>query len=458
MRRTRTLGLRRTITVSFAAGALAVSAVLAAGTYLVARDYLIHQRERTATGQAFADASLMRDGLLTAGAKVSDVLGTVSPPADTVLLVRRDGRWYSSSLADGTDPVPVSLRSTVRGGSPGMSWVRSAGGPSLVVGVPLPAVGAEFYELGATRELDRTLRTLRAVLFSFAVVTAVGGALFGRWAARRVVQPLDQVAGAAARIAGGELDTRLAFTEDPDLATIVGSFNSMVDALHERIERDARFTADVSHELRSPLTTLVTAVDVLERRRDDLPDRSRQALDLVRRELDRFRRSLEDLLELGRLDAGAAGHHRATVDLAELVRHSLEASGRPADVLEGAAGICVDVDKQQLARTLVNLFDNADSHGDGLTAVQVRGDATWGLVLVDDEGSGVALGERERIFERFARGGSRGSLLGTGLGLSLVAETVRAHGGAVWCTDRPGGGARFTVRLPRAATTGGRHS
>ena len=84
----------------------------------------------------------------------------------------------------------------------------------------------------------------------------------GSWAARRALTPLNSIGGTAARIAAGDLETRLERTHDPDLITIVGSFNSMVDALHERIERDARFNADVSHELRSPLTTLTTSVQI----------------------------------------------------------------------------------------------------------------------------------------------------------------------------------------------------
>jgi signal transduction histidine kinase len=327
-----------------------------------------------------------------------------------------------------------------------------------MVGVPLPAAGAEFYEITLITELDETLHTLRLVLAGFAVVTVLAGAALGRAAARRVVAPLDSVAGAAARIAGGALDTRLPVTEDPDLATIVGSLNSMVDAVHERIQRDARFAADVSHELRSPLTALVTSVEVLERRRDELSPRSAQALDLIGRDLRRFQRALEDLLELGRLEAGASGLVMSTVDVRDVVRHALDESGRPMSLLAAESGaadgdLLVSVDKRQVNRALVNLFDNADRHGDGLVAVTVARIDDSVLVGVDDDGPGIDPADRQRIFQRFARGGARGSLPGTGLGLSLVAETMRAHGGAVWCTDRPGGGARFLVRLPLERAT-----
>ena len=223
----------------------------------------------------------------------------------------------------------------------------------------------------------------------------------------------------------------------------------MVEALEERIQRDARFAADLGHELRSPLTTLVASVQIIQRRRDDLPERTRRAVDLVSTELDRFQRTLEDLLELGRLDAGVRGQVLTRVDAGELVRVTLTQSHRSPDLLDiDGADLGIDVDKQQLSRSVVNLLDNADRHGRGVAAVRVRRVRDHVRIDVDDHGPGVPDAERERIFERFVRGGSRGSLPGSGLGLSIVAETVQSHGGQVWCEDAPGGGARFRVELP----------
>jgi two-component system, OmpR family, sensor histidine kinase MtrB len=448
------------VTLSFSAGALLLSLVLSFGTYLVARRSLVDQRERTATAQAFADASAVRDGLLTRGVRVSDVLGTVSPPTNSTILVRRGGRWFSTSLQVGAESVPPELRAAVEGGQVAMLWTRSGSNPAVAVGVPLRDVDAEYFEIAAAPELQSTLSTLRVVLGSFALLTALGGAALGRTAARRLVAPLDNIAGAAASISAGDLSTRLPVTDDPELATIVGSFNAMVEALDERIQRDARFAADLSHEMRSPLTTLMTSVEVLRRRQDDLPPRSRKALDLVGVELERFRQSLEDLLELGRLDAGVAPQALAEVEAVELVREAVDAARRPAALVVVGEGIdpersqhaLVRVDKQHLNRALWNLMDNADRHGGGLVSVGVQRSDDFVLISVDDGGTGVAPADRERIFERFYRAGSRGSRSGTGLGLSLVAETVQAHGGWVWCTDQPDGGARFVVRLPIIAS------
>jgi signal transduction histidine kinase len=109
-------------------------------------------------------------------------------------------------------------------------------------------------------------------------------------------------------------------------------------------------------------------------------------------------------------------------------------------------------DKHLLNRALVNLFDNADLHGGGLVAVSIGVDDGQAHVCVIDHGDGVPERERERIFERFARSGARRSRPGTGLGLSLVAETARAHGGVVWCESSLGDGATFVLQIPLATS------
>lgn len=470
--RGRRAALRWRITATFALGGLVVSVLLAVSTHVIARSYLTSQREDSAIRQAYADASFIRDGLLTGGSSAGEVISNVSPRSGSRVLIQTHGMWYATELGERND-VPAELVAEVENGRPGLAWTTTAAGPAIAVGTPLPAVDARFYEVSSVEELDRTLAVLRTVLIIVGAATAVGAAVLGRYAARRVVRPLDEVTAAATAIASGRMDTRLSPTDDPDLVAIVASFNTMVDALAQRIEREARFTADVSHELRSPLTTLVTGVEVLNARRDDLPERSRQALDLVTRDLERFRRTLEDLLQLARLDAGqdSDAAARTETDLGELVRHVLCDSGHDPDrfLTDPAGGHAIDptighaparisaivrVDRRQVERAVNNLIENADRHGGGLHAVTLATSESSAFVMVDDRGPGVSLEDRERVFARFARGAaSRASKAGTGLGLSLVAETINRHDGAVWCTDRPGGpGARFVIRIPLIGT------
>jgi signal transduction histidine kinase len=441
--------------VGFAAGALLVSAVLVTTTWLLARGYLVDQRERSLTRQALADANVLSSRLATAGTDVGEAVAELVPSGGAGVVVRNGDSWYSSSLDVGARDVPAELRAIVEGGSAGTVRVDTPSGPALLVGAPVPAAGVEFYELSPLTELQQVLRTLAAVLGAGGLAATAAGAAFGVWASRRAVAPLEQVAGAATRIAGGELDTRLPPTDDPDLVAIVASFNSMVDALSARIERDARFVADVSHELRSPLTGVVTAVEVLAARRSELSPRADQALALVEGELARFRQMLDDLLELARLDGAPPGERSAPVSMTALVREVLAAGGRDADLLAADPDEETSVvgDKNGLERAVRNLLENADRHAGGPCAVLVRRCEGTVVVSVDDAGPGVPPAERERVFERFARGprAARRSLPGAGLGLAIVAETAARHGGAAWCSAAPGGGARFSLSLPGGA-------
>ncbi|SNT03123.1 Signal transduction histidine kinase [Geodermatophilus pulveris] len=444
-------GLRSRIVLGFAAGALLVSVVLAGTTWLLARGYLLDQREALLTRQAFADANVLAGRLSTAGADVGEAVAELVPSGGADVIVRSGDSWYSSGLDAGARDVPAELRAVVGRGSAGTLRVDTADGPALLVGVPVDSADAEFYELAPLTELQQVLRTLAAVLAAGALVATAAGAAFGLWASRRAVQPLEQVAGAATRIAGGELTTRLPSTDDPDLLAIVAGFNSMVDALAARIDRDARFVGDVSHELRSPLTGVVTSVEVLAARRTELSPRADQALTLVQGELRRFRRMLDDLLELARID-GAPGTATTEVPLAALVREVLAACGRDPGLLvaDPDEETVVAGDKRGLERAVRNLLDNADRHAGGTCAVHVHRREGTVVVSVDDDGPGVPAEDRERVFERFARGpnAARRSLPGAGLGLAIVAETARQHGGAAWCSAAPGGGARFSVSLP----------
>jgi two-component system, OmpR family, sensor histidine kinase MtrB len=445
-------GLRARIVLAFAAGTLLVSAVLVATVWLLARSYLLDQREAALTRQAFADAHVLASRLSTAGAEVGEELVDLAPSGGARVVVRTGDAWYSSALDVGGRDVPGDLRTIVDRGDAGRVRVRTASGPQLLVGVPVVAEGLSFYEISSLGELQQSLRTLAGVLGAGALVATAAGAAFGLWASRRAVQPLEQVATAATRIAGGELTTRLPATHDPDLVGIVAGFNSMVDALAARIDRDARFVADVSHELRSPLTSLVTTVEVLEARRDELTPRGRQALDLIERELGRFRSMLDDLLELARLDAAAADRGRSEISMAALVREVLSRTGRRADLLDSDPEPVTAVvgDKSGLERAVRNLLDNADRYGGGPDRVSVRRRGATVMLTVDDAGPGVPPEERSRIFERFARGqgAARRAASGAGLGLAIVAETASRHGGAAWYGDSPSGGARFHLAVP----------
>jgi two-component system, OmpR family, sensor histidine kinase MtrB len=333
-----------------------------------------------------------------------------------------------------------------------VQWVRADGQPAIVVGIPLSASTA-FYEVDFVRELDQTLRLLALVLTAVAVATASVGAVLGWYTSRSVLRPLAMVADAAGEIAAGDLTARLDPAAEPDLARLSSSFNHMVDELGKRLERDRRFAADVSHELRSPLQTLAAAASVLTRRQHLLDERTAAAAGLVADEVARFQNLVNDLLELARADQPAERSPVPIVDLARQVSQSRHLDDQIVEMPEGTDPVW-QVDRRRVELLLGNLLDNAVRHGGGPCAVRLgqHQDGYW--IEVDDTGPGVNPEDKAVIFQRFVRGrlsGARGGHDGTGLGLALVAQHAAAHDGNITVHDRPGGGARFRVELKAAS-------
>ena len=453
------------MTAAFAAGAAILSAALSLTTYGLVHHYLLDERESTAVHETYAHARILKRDLAYAGANLGEALASLIDSQGTVTLAYRQGEWYSASVSLGESSgtsrpasLPASLVSMVSRGLPARQRVVYQGQPAVVVGVPLESVHADYFEIQSLAELDHTLSLLAVVLFGCSVATTAGGLLIGRWASGRLVRPLHGIADVAAAISGGALDQRLPPTDDPDLSVLAASFNEMVAALEERIKRDARFASDVSHELRSPLTTVQASVELLEASRASLPPDSRRALDLLSAEIHRFSEMVQDLLEISRFDAGAANLDLEELAVDDLVVNTVAAYSQdtvPVTVSPAANGTWLLGDRRRLQRVLVNLLDNARTHGGGAVGVVVdrRGDEAE--IAVEDVGPGVQPAERGAIFDRFYRGaaaGRRSASSGTGLGLALVAEHVKAHRGRVDVAERPGGGARFIVRLPIALT------
>ena len=318
----------------------------------------------------------------------------------------------------------------------------------MVVAVPIePGVGV-YYEINPLGELSTTLRTLGIILAIAATATTVLGAFVGFLTSRRVLKPIDAMANAAVAIAGGDRDAHLT-SSDRDLEPFVDSFNDMVDALRQRIDREARFASDVSHELRTPLTATRAAIDVLDRRVDE---RARPALDTLRRQTERFERLVLDLLEISRFDASPSTASLETLDPVTLVQTVLDHTGRvevPVDV-DASAPRTVRLDRRRIERVLTNLLDNADHYAGGAVRIGISARGSTLVIDVDDEGPGIGSDEKVHVFERFHRGdASRTSdAPGTGLGLAIAAEHCGVHGGRLTVADGPRGGARFRIELP----------
>ena len=411
----------------------------------------------SAREQAIVNASQVREEYTAAPGQIGSFFDADLRTADggfaSLLAADSATQIAGSDTRVRIDDYPASLVDTVRKGGNGRQYAVINGEDYVVVGLYIGAHDAAYFEAFPLSDTERTLRSILTALALGGLGGLILASLFGFSTSRRLLRPLSRVADAAEDIASGGLDTRLVEESDPDLDRLAGSFNDMADAVQTRIEREARFASDVSHELRSPITALTAAVEVMDGRREEVPERTRQALDVVVGQVRRFDSMVIDLLELSRLDAGATDMNVERLDIVDLTHRIAGRYGAPDVPISVAPRTRreVSVDKVRYERIVGNLIENAKNHGGGAVEIQIEPARNKRIrIAVIDDGPGVAQGERERIFERFARGSAARHRIGTGLGLALVAEHSSAMGGRAWVEDGKFGGARFVVELPMA--------
>lgn len=453
--------LRLRLLTTFGLGALALSSLFASLTYIGVQHLLVSNRQQNDLRQSYVNAALVRSTLYTSPPELANLLNSIQNATSSSVLIQTHHQWLSRSIGASTNDVAPSIVKAVIAGHPVNQTMYSKGRLIFVVGVPIPAVETQFFEVFQLSSLEHTLHILLLVLIMGALFTSLVGLGGGLWVSRRAVRPLEEVSEAAAKIAEGSLSTRLVVTRaDLEVQRLTESFNQMVSQLVERLERDARFASDVSHELRSPLTTLATTASVLQQHRQELSSAGQESLDLLLADLSIFQSLVEDLLEMARSDAGAVPLVIESIPAIELVRQSIKSGARrhgisepSVEIAEGLGDPLVLVDRRRFERVITNLIDNAHRYAQGAVAVRLDVVDSQLAICVDDAGSGVPLEERHQVFERFFRGRAahdRGIARGTGLGLALVRDHVRSFGGSITVLDSPEGGARFQILLPIA--------
>ncbi|MDQ6857539.1 MAG: ATP-binding protein [Chloroflexota bacterium] len=308
--------------------------------------------------------------------------------------------------------------------------------------------------------IDAAARQLVAVL-GLALPVAVGlAAVGGYFLADRALRPMEQLRQAADEYSAHDLTRRLApgRMRDDELGRLAHTLDAMLDRVAAAVEQQRRFTGDASHELRTPVATILADASLaLERHRDS--DEYRAALERIQAEAVRMGRIVDGLLTLARADAPAAAPQVERLDIARLVDAAVaRVAGRAAERqiavrAQTVPDLRVLGDATGLERVLDNLLDNALRFAPAGSVIDLRvaRDRTRARITVADHGPGVPASERSLVFERFHRAaGSRGP--GAGLGLAIARAVVDAHEGAISVAETPGGGATFVVELPLVTT------
>jgi two-component system OmpR family sensor kinase len=330
--------------------------------------------------------------------------------------------------------------------------------------IPTTPVGYVQYakpERAVTRTINRVRLFLAFGVFGGTLLAFLGGLVV----AKRAMRPIAGLTRAAREVAR---------TRDPDItlpkpqandevADLAHTFEDMLrelSAAREETEaalaRQRKFVADASHELRTPLTSILANLELLE---EELGGEQRDMADSALRSSRRMRRLVGDLLLLARADAGR-DVTRAPVDLSAVAAEAAHEAGALSSdhpvSLDVPGPVTVTGVADDLHRLAGNLIENALLHTPAGTpvTVSVRREGGNAVLEVSDRGPGVPVDLRERVFERFARGGGDAALSsGSGLGLAIVRAVTVSHGGSVELSDAEGGGARFVVTLPAQTTT-----
>jgi signal transduction histidine kinase len=336
--------------------------------------------------------------------------------------------------------------------------LRYAVRPVTGAGPELGAVIAGATTAGATLELQQLLGTF-ALTLPFGMLVAY---LVGSWIAERALAPVDEIITEVREITDGRsLHRRLPVPiERDELGRLAETLNEMMGRLERSFGALRRFTADASHELKTPLTVLRGGVERAVRT-PGLPRDTLQTLEEALQEVNHMTELVDTLLTLARADEGRAPLHREVVDLRAIVEEARETgdllaepAGLQLTVETPAEPLLARVDRSRIRQLLLNLLTNAVKYTPpgGRVRLRLTGVPGWAVLNVADTGIGIAPADLPQIFDRFWRADTArtrtGERAGAGLGLAIGKWIAEAHGGSIEVRSRPGRGTAFTVRLP----------
>ncbi|MGH2757532.1 MAG: ATP-binding protein [Actinomycetota bacterium] len=453
---------RRRLTLTFV-----LVAAISAGSLAVISFLLVKQHRSTSFVERSLDkaqlASTIAEGRLSpqpSSDEITSLIETLERRAAMKVVLRSGDRTFSSIPGLDIDSIDAALRDGEAAEGLRSTDVELEGHHYRIVTSARPA-DPEFFFFFSRENLIDQMDRLSTLLWRLWLGLALISALVGYVVARRTLRPIAKAGEAAIALAEGILDTRLPIDRSDEFGVWAASFNRMASALEEKIneledaaERERRFTSDVAHELRTPLSALVTSTEMLTSQEAEMGPQAAWAAERLSTQVKRLRRLVEELLEISRLDAGRESLNLSRVDLRDLISRLLQHHGWTDRVRALVDDGDIATDTRRMDRIVGNLISNSIEHGKGIITVRATIQGSDLVVDVEDEGASISATDAGRVFDRFykadpARPG------GSGLGLSIARENARLLGGDITLSSSPAG-TRFTARLP--ATSDGNES
>ena len=476
--------IRGRLTVWYATALILSIAVFAVVLYVARRSATYQDLDRRIQSEANLIAGILAESYRARGVLVekdsagrpvliSEVAAVLEVVPDYLLVTSQDGQLlFGSPDARSLGFVQFEQLTALANTPNGLASASAPrryqmpNGPTLhYVNRPVPEAGGQIGTILAgadTRSAELQVAQLVTTILIAFLVGIVPAVLVGRWIAGRALEPVDSMITEIREITDGRsLHRRLPVPMEKDeLARLAATLNQMWTRLERSFVALRRFTADASHELKTPLTVVRAGVERAITR-PDMPPETLAALEETLQEVNRMTELLDSLLTLARADEGRAELHREPVDLREIV----EEAGETGELLAEHAGVgmeirlppdpvVVSVDRSRLRQLALNLIENAVKYTPrgGQVSVELGNNDGRAVFTVADTGIGIAPGDLPHVFDRFWRADSArtrtSERAGTGLGLAICKWIAEAHGGTIDVQSRPGRGTTFTVGLP----------
>jgi len=480
--------IRGRLTLWYATALILSIAVFAVVLYVARRSDTYQDLDRRIQSEADLTAGILAESYRARGTLVEndtagrpqltpDVAAVLEVVPDYLLVTSRDGRLLFASpdaraltFGEFEQLNAITRPPLADSHTPGRYGIRPNGPTLHYIVRAVPVAGDQFGAIFAgadTRSAELRLEQLLLTIVIAFFVGVVPAILVGGWLAGRALEPVDRMITEVREITDGRsLHRRLAVPMARDeLSRLAETVNQMMTRLERSFAALRRFTADASHELKTPLTVVRAGVERAITRPGVAPE-TLAPLEETLQEVNRMTELLDSLLTLARADEGRADLHREPVDLREII----EEAGETGELLAEHAGVGIDirlppqplvvpVDRSRLRQLALNLIENAVKYTPrgGQVSVELAGDNGRAVFTVADTGIGIAPGDLPHVFDRFWRADSArtrtSERAGTGLGLAICKWIAEAHGGTIEVQSRPGRGTTFTVGLPRSETT-----
>jgi signal transduction histidine kinase len=301
----------------------------------------------------------------------------------------------------------------------------------------------------------KELRLTALKLAGFGGIILILGLAGGWWISSRAIRPIEDISATALKISAGNLSQRINVAEaESELGQLASVLNSTFARLEAAFAQQQQFTSDAAHELRTPVSVMLTQTQTALNRERSAAE-YRETLEACQRAAQRMRRLTESLLELARLDAGQEQMKRMKFDLSQIARNCVELIRPMADErnikihCELSPIECVG-DSERIAQVITNLLTNAIQYNQEGGEVRLMAQSQKGMAMlaVSNTGRGISAEDLPHLFERFYRADQSRTSGNTGLGLAISKAIVEAHGGTIEVASRPDAGTTFTVRLP----------